>query len=259
MWTLPRHQHLCAAASRAVRTPSLQDRGIRADVADSTTPSPLPLRLTLVGNPTVGNEDLRDVEAGYRAELASTVTLGIAAFRGRYRHLRTQEPGQPTLVFGDAGPYLALPIRFDDLGGATTHGVEIDAQWTPRPWWRLDGSFTGFHLTPRVDPGSGDAEAAASDANAPSRQWQLHSAWSIGRRATLDARLFRVGRLVNLGVPAYTRADARVELPVSRALSVSLSGQNLLTPRHAEFTGSGAQMTSTLVPRSARVQLTWRF
>jgi iron complex outermembrane receptor protein len=152
-----------------------------------------------------------------------------------------------------------MPIRFANLGGADTRGIEMDAQWVPLAWWRVDGSFTGFHLTPRNDARSRDAAAAVYDGDAPARQWHLHSAWSLGTRAAIDARLIRVGRLRNLGIDAYTRADLRVELPLTRTLTAAFAGQNLLTARHAEFNGSAAAITSTLVPRSARAQLTWRF
>jgi hypothetical protein len=40
---------------------------------------------------------------------------------------------------------------------------------------------------------------------------------------------------------------------------VSVVGQNLLSPQHAEFAGVGAIVTPTRIPRSARVQLTWEF
>jgi hypothetical protein len=44
---------------------------------------------------------------------------------------------------------------------------------------------------------------------------------------------------------------------VSRRFTVSLVGENLLSPQ-AEFAGVGAIVTPTRIPRSARVELTWR-
>jgi len=71
--------------------------------------------------------------------------------------------------------------------------------------------------------------------------------------------LFRVGALTALGVGAYTRADVRLEVPLTKRLTASVVGQNLLDPMHQEFAGSGAVVAPTLVPRSARVQLTWKY
>lgn len=48
-------------------------------------------------------------------------------------------------------------------------------------------------------------------------------------------------------------------IPVTSRFTVSLIGQNLFSPQHAEFAGLGAVVTPTRIPRSARVQLAWRY
>jgi hypothetical protein len=45
--------------------------------------------------------------------------------------------------------------------------------------------------------------------------------------------VFHAGALSNLQIGAYTRADARLEVPLTRGVSLSVGGQNLLTPAHA--------------------------
>ena len=70
--------------------------------------------------------------------------------------------------------------------------------------------------------------------------------------------LFHTGALRNLSVPAYTRADVRLQVPVARGLSLSVVGQNLFDPAHAEYAGVGAIVTTTLIPRSASINLVWR-
>ena len=79
----------------------------------------------------------------------------------------------------------------------------------------------------------------------------------LPRRATVGGMLFHAGALVNINVPAYTRADARFELPLSGLLSLSITGQNLLHATHVEYGGVGAIVTPTLIPRSAAVNLVW--
>jgi hypothetical protein len=71
--------------------------------------------------------------------------------------------------------------------------------------------------------------------------------------ATIEDAVSRVG------VGAYTRADVRLEVPLTRRFTASVAGQNLFDPVHAEFAGAGAVVTPTLVPRSVRVQLAWRY
>jgi hypothetical protein len=74
----------------------------------------------------------------------------------------------------------------------------------------------------------------------------------------LDAMLFHSGALPNLQIGAYTRADARLAVPLTRGVSLIVVGQNLFDPAHAEFAGAGAIVTPTLVPRSGSIDLVWR-
>jgi hypothetical protein len=73
----------------------------------------------------------------------------------------------------------------------------------------------------------------------------------------LDAMLLHTGALRNLRIAAYTRADARMQVPLTRTLAVDVVGQNLFDPAHAEYAGVGAIVTPTLVPRSASINLVW--
>jgi outer membrane receptor protein involved in Fe transport len=150
------------------------------------------------------------------------------------------------------------PVTFGNLLNADTRGLELSAQWIPLRTWRLDAGYAAFHLTPHPDPASRDAAAARFDGDAPAHQWQVHSGYSIAGRVELDAAFFRVGRLAALNVPSYTRADARVEWKLTPTLSMVGSGQNLFSRAHGEFTGAEASSVSTQLPRSVRVQLTWR-
>jgi hypothetical protein len=81
----------------------------------------------------------------------------------------------------------------------------------------------------------------------------------VTRRLQASAGLFRTGRLREMGVPAYTRADARVEFKVTAQVTAAMSGQNLTTPSHLEFSDSSQGLLGSRVPRTARVQLRWQF
>jgi iron complex outermembrane receptor protein len=256
---VPKRQHLWAKTARTLRTPALTDRGIRIDFAPIADPaSPLPIRPSIFGNPDARTEEFADVETGYRVEIGSAATVSVTGFIGRYHHLQTSEPLAPAVLFGAAGPYLSVPVRFDNLGGADTKGLEIDAHWAPVKWWRLGAGYTAFKLVPHPYPSSHDAGFAVYDGAAPSQQWQAQSGLSLGRRLEIDAALFHVGALEGMLVPAYTRADARLESRLTGAWSAVVAGQNLLGRSHQEFTGVSIN-AATRVPRSVRLQLTWRF
>ena len=95
------------------------------------------------------------------------------------------------------------------------------------------------------------------DGNAPAHQWQIHSNVEVGPRTEVDGALFHTGALATLMVPAYTRADMRAEVRLTRQLSAIAAGRNLLDSTHAEYTSN--VLVATRVPRSASVSLSWKF
>ena len=74
----------------------------------------------------------------------------------------------------------------------------------------------------------------------------------------LSTSLWRVGRLRQLDVPAYTRVDAKAEFRVNSRMSASVAGQNLSNGRHEEFASQAIFLTSR-IPRSVRLDLRWEF
>lgn len=258
LWKLGTHQRLWAAASSAVRTPSLQDRGILFVSAPMPMPTG-PRRVTSsTGNPFAAAERLTDIEAGYRLELGAEASIDVTGFVGQYDHLRTQEVAPPVVRF-DPAPYAFVAMSFANNLQATTRGLEISGHWTPTPRVRLDASYTGFSITPRLAPGSTDPFAGTSDGAAPRSQWQVRTSFSPVTRATVDVSIFHVGRLERFNVPAYTRADVHGEWNFTSRLSVMAIGQNLLNAAHAEFGGPETIVLATQFSRSGSVRLRWSF
>jgi iron complex outermembrane receptor protein len=256
MWKMRPGQRVWAAASRALRTPSLYERGIRVDNPPMPTESGLPLLVTALGNPAAHTETFADAEAGYRWEIGTTGSIDVTGFVGHYDHLATQEPAAPIVQFVPS-PHLLVTSRFGNQLQATTRGLEVAAHWAPFPAWRLDGSYTAFHVTPQLATGSTDPNAAITDGGAPRTQWQVRSAWAPAPRATLNLAIFHVGWLEQFLVDAYTRADVTAEWRVTRRLSVMAVGQNLFAAAHPEFATAGSFLLSTQVPRSASLRLRW--
>jgi iron complex outermembrane recepter protein len=258
MWRFVSTQHVWGAVSRAVRTPSLGEVSVRNNFTSFIGQSGLPVVVGAIGNPDFRSEEVVTTEAGYRREIGSVLSLDVTAFVSRYDNLKTSEPLAPRLEQLPAPVHLFIPVQFGNLLEATASGVEVAVHWAVTGWWRLDGGYSSFHLTPRLSAASGDATAASFDGNAPGAQWQARSICSLARGIELDALLFHAGALPNLGVAAYTRADVRLQVPVARGLFLSLVGQNLFDPEHAEYGGVGAIVTPTLIPRSASLSLVWR-
>ena len=256
MWDpSPRHR-VWAAASRALRTPSRLNLAARVNVA-AVPARPVPILIGIIGNPDYQTEELLDTEAGYRLVLGSKASFDVATFRGHYTGLTTNEPQTPVFETTPGPPHLFIATRFENQLQADTIGVEIATHVTPTPSWRVDASYSGFRLTPHPDATSRDQAAATFDGSAPAHQWQVHSSVWLGPRTEVDAGLFRTGALRSLGVPAYTRADARVEVRLTGRLSAIAAARNLFDAAHPEFVSLA--VGSTQVPRSADIQLVWRF
>jgi iron complex outermembrane receptor protein len=253
----PTTQRAWAAVSRARRTPSSAELGMRVNFA-AIPGDGIPLVFGLVGNPRFQSEQLTEVEGGYRFQIGSTTAFDVTVFRGSYAHLSTQEPIAPSFQ-PSPEPHLLLATQYSNLLSANTAGVEIAGHWTPAGWWRLDGSYSGFHVASRVDAASLDPSGPEFDANAPQHQWQLHSSLWPTPRLQVDSSLYHVGRLRQIGAAAYTRADARVEVKISQRLSVIATGRNLFDPGHSEFPSVILPVVNTFVPRGGNVSLSWKF
>jgi iron complex outermembrane receptor protein len=261
LWKVTPQQRLWASAARAIRIPSLIDRGLHVEYPPTMLPGGIPMTVGALGNPEFGSEQLFNAEIGYRLNLGSMVSIDAVGFRGRYDDLQTYEPLEPVLVPPRTPltpPELKVLTQVQNVLSADTAGVELTARAQLTRTWEIDGAFSTFHLTPQAN-GSRDQNALAADGNVPAIQWRAHSSFPLGLRGQGDLHLFRVGHIASLGVPAYTRLDARVEWPLTSQLSVSVIGQNLTNHAHAEFSGHGTNLQSTLVPRSASVKLAWRF
>jgi iron complex outermembrane receptor protein len=259
MWKPTSHQRLWMATSRAIRVPSLVDRGLHVEYPPIVQAGGVLLFGGLTENPEFGSEHLVNTEVGYRVSLGARATIDAVGFVGRYDDLSTHEPLDPVFVRMPAGPpQIRVLVRNENRMSADTSGVEISGRLQLAQRWQVDGTFSSFRLTPHSN-GSQDPEVLTYDGRAPRYQWRAHSAFPITSRAQGDVHVFRVGALEALGTAAYTRLDARAEWPLTARLSAIVSGQNLLTDRHAEFPGHVSNMQSMLVPRSGSAKLAWRF
>ena len=254
--TVPERQYLWASLDRAVRTPSLQDLGLRAHADSFIDPTGLPIMTGQVGNPDYQREEITYFEAGYRLRLGSAAALNISAFRGDYDQLPTLEPIEPFFETTAAPPHLFVGVRQENLLEVKTRGTEATVEVRPGTTWRLQASYSGLWLEARPDRTSRDPAAARFDGNAPHHQWQVRGSSNVGPRTELSAAVFYVGRLRVLDVAPITRVDARVEHRFG-ALSLVATAQNLFDRSHVEFTSSPLVMTR--VRRSLHLRLGWRF
>jgi iron complex outermembrane receptor protein len=265
VWNMTKTQAVWASASRAVRQPSRADFDLDVDVA--TFPSGTGLAVVaLVGNPNRRAERLHDLELGYRTQISKQLSLDVAAFSSYYYGLQTQEPAQP--FYEPQGPpgaganvQLIAPFLFDDQAHAHNYGAEIFASWSVNRRWQVSPGYTYLQMHVAGGPDSHDPGAGAITGESPKHQFQLHSLLNLTRRLDWDTALYHVGQLVDNGngpTPSYLRLDTRLGWRIGESLELSVAGQNLLSPAHAEYHDAFGVLHS-LAQRIVIGRITFRF
>jgi iron complex outermembrane receptor protein len=111
-----------------------------------------------------------------------------------------------------------------------------------------------FHL----DPSSRDTTSAAAERQSPEHEFNIRSYLNITHHWSFDSSFYFVGRLPAYQVPSYFRLDSRLAWRPIRSLELSVTGQNLLTPRRFEF-GNIDEVIATQPERAVLGKIVWSF
>jgi iron complex outermembrane receptor protein len=199
----------------------------------------------LTGNPSFRSENLHAYETGSRIQASADVSLSVAAFYNDYDDLRTVEPA----------PAVILPLRWENLMQGHTFGIEAWASWQLTPVWRLSPSFTWQRERFTFKPGASALLSVSQAADDPSSHAAITSSVDLPHGVTLDATARYVGALPDPAVRNYYEMDLRCGWRISRGWDVSISGNNLLLARHAEFPAPDGEY----ITRSVFAGTKWKF
>jgi iron complex outermembrane receptor protein len=259
-WNVTNNHMLWAGYSRARRTPSPSDRGLRIGLAAFPGRGGFPVLLTLLGSPNTVSENLDAFEAGYRAQLRANISLDLATFYNRYGDLTTLEPGTPFVELNPPPPHLNVPLVFSNQMHGESHGLEMAVNWKVTNRWTLSPGYAFERIHLHTSPTSQDTTSVSVvEGNSPHVQAQLRSNFALPRGLEWNMSVYFVGRLPSQQVPSYTRLDTGITWRAYEHLAVSLVGQNLLKDHHLEANSSDQGERSGLIKRSVYAQLTWRF
>lgn len=112
-----------------------------------------------------------------------------------------------------------------------------------------------LHAAARLRNKAGSTAVAPTNTD-PEHQFSLRSSLDLPGRWQLDAGYRCVARIVSQRLPAYDELEVRLGWNPAPALELSLIGQNLLRPRHAEF---NAAPTRQEIARSLFGKAVWRY
>jgi iron complex outermembrane receptor protein len=227
---------LWGAVSRALRSPTPIDVNMKQFVGSTEFFS---------GSRAFRPERLTAYELGMRVQAAPGVSFSVSAFHNVYDHLRTIEPSATV-----------LPLRWGNLLGGAVQGVEVWGDWRVTDWWQLAAGFNAQQQNLRFRPASSRLTGLTLTANDPKFQASLRSSMNLGSGVTWAAHLRYVGALPNPRLPAYAELNTRVSWAATEKLELSLTGYNLLSPRHMEFLEPGLPIS---VPRSFFLETRVRF
>lgn len=254
LWTPNHRQTVWGAITRAVRTPSRVEEDLQFTLL--AQPSPLTF-YRVVGDRGFSSEDLVGYEAGYRTLVKPRFYVDMAAFHNNYNHLLSVEPGAPFSETSPAPTHTVVPLFFRNGLLGNTSGFEIAPDWTPISWWRLRGSYSYLYMDLTKSRGSRDTATASSlQGSSPRHQIVIQSSVDLPKRLEFDQTFRYVSALPAEQVRSYATADVRFSWHAIRSMELSVVGQNLLQPHHAEADGDPGSAVGT--KRSVYVKMTWQ-
>jgi iron complex outermembrane receptor protein len=248
LWQPSERNTLWASVSRAVRTPSLEERDSRYNI-------PVDLMGTFVqvnGSSSFQSESVVAYEAGWRWQATSDVFLDLTGFFNDYDELQTFEAGTPFFQ----GPNLYFPYAFGNKATAESWGAELALDWDVRENWRIRSAYTYFRIRSAVDPDSTEITYPETDGSFPENQLNLRSYYDLTEHWELDAGVFYVDDVPYFDTPAYTRFDLRLGYNPTPDWKFSVGVQNAFNDQTPEE-GQGNVGFGSEVPRVFYVNLTW--
>lgn len=235
---IDRQQMVWGAISRALRTPSRID-------TELFIPAQPPF--LLAGNPDFKPERALSYEIGYRTHPHDRVSLSASTFYTDYTNLRSLEqlnPPQP------------LPIVIGNGLEGASYGMELTADYQISNWWRVRGGVTEMRLHIRPQATSTDRTNGSGESHDPNRHFILRSSLEPISNLQIDPTFRYVSEITNQRLPGYAELDLRLAWQPKRSLEFSITAQNLLHDRHAEF---GSPASRQQIARSVYGKVVWRF
>ena len=249
LWTPTSHQTIWGAVSRAVRTPSRIDEDLQLTALAQATP---PVFACICDNRQVVSETLLGYEAGYRKLVTSSFYVDLAAFHNKYNDLVSYGDESISIVASPPPPYTLISLSAVNGIMGSSNGGEISPDWKVARWMDFKATYSYVSLDFEDKPThTKTSQVSSYEGSSPHNEATAQMLFHLSKGLEFDPTYRYVGALPALAVGAYQTADARLGWHFAKEFELSVTGQNLVQPRHAEF-------GPVLVERSAYAQITWR-
>jgi iron complex outermembrane receptor protein len=223
-WNAASDVMLWTAVSRAVRTPSLEERTLSGGSFFS-------------GSNDFRSETLIAYELGARALLSPSASADLALFYNDYEHLH----------FEDFDGVSQFDLTNDAEGSA--YGAELALDLKPTEAWTVRGAYSYLRGEYRSTQ---DGSHLGTDDYYPEQQFNLRSYYDLAPKWELDGALYLVDGLgSDFEIAEYVRADVRLGWHPRPDFRAYAGVQQLNESTHSEFD------ENDLVRRSVFVGLDW--
>jgi iron complex outermembrane recepter protein len=284
IWTPDEQHSLWLAWSKTVRSPSVVDRTMGAYPGAMPGTLPVLLYASPGEQSNFGNEKVRTIEAGHRAQWTPTFYSDLTAYVSRYDGVFGTLPGSTMTANSAAGftglpvdpactaalanfglnpaaPGLCMTLNRGNALSVRTRGIELSTEWTPTSDWRLQINASRMLL----DGGQGNGGVVYG--NSPYYQGSIRSSYNITQDSQFDLWLRRVGGLPNTGffsgspgttpIPARNELDLRFAEQMNESLELSLTLQNLLSKQQLQIYPDYMPSLPIVPQRTIYLQALW--
>lgn len=249
------------AVTRAIRRPSRADTGVELNLQGlppETLGEGSPAGMVVLrGSGPGASERMVAYETGVRWEPKEGAWVDLALFRNDYSRLTSIAALPPEYVSHPDGDYVLIPYAVGHGTEGRSYGAEVQAQWTPRPGRRLVAQWTFLDL--KTFAAGGETAGEDVGGRTPRHKGSLRASCDVRPWFQVDPTLRFVGRLDALEIPSYWELDLRTGWRLAGGVELDIVGQNLLHPRHPEFSSLYLDSAPSAVERGVYGKLLWRF
>jgi len=252
---------LWGAVSRAIRIPSQveTDATINIQVLPPSQfdPSATPGLLQIVGNDQFQSEQLDAYELGFRWVPSPTLSFDIAAFYNKYNNLRSYNIGDGEIKNVNGSSFFVVPINLDNNLKGYSYGSEWLATWQLTPQTRLRFSYSYLQIELEdTQPNfySNDLISLVADRSLE-HQASIWGSFDLSQAVELDVRVYYTSERSTSSISgenkisSYIDSDMRIGWQATKALNLSIVGQNLLHNENQQFITESSAADS-LIERS---------
>ena len=245
-WQLTHSTQVWASASKAVRTPSVQEIDTTVLVRSapcasfpdaSTCPSPdIAVANASVPAKNLSSEELIAYELGLRNAISATANIDLALFYNDYQELRSYFIEAPEVRLNPE-PHIFVPASLNNNSSGKNYGLELATNWAASDKLLFNLSYTYT----KTDMNWENYIDINQNTPAPSNQASLQANYKLS--STLETNLWLryvddttvISGFTEETIDAYTAVDFNITWKLTPSIELQLVGQNLFDNSHPEY------------------------